>query len=64
MFSLHYYLGIQRQSRAESRRSRHLHAASISRQRNRQVSRVVGRLMIDIGSRLAADPVSERARSR
>ena len=37
---------------------------SISRPPRRRVSRAVGRLMIDVGSRLAADPFSERARSR
>jgi len=64
LISHHYHLDSQRQSRAESRRSRHLHSASISRPPRRRVSRVVGRLMVDVGSRLAADPLSDQVRSR
>jgi hypothetical protein len=64
VISHHYHLDSQRQSRAEARRSRHLHSASISRPPRRRMGRTVGRLMIDVGSRLAADPVSERARTR
>jgi hypothetical protein len=64
VISHHYHLESNRPSRAESRRSRHLHSASISRPPRRRVSRAVGRLMIDVGSRLASDPVSDQARSR
>lgn len=64
LLSYHYHLEIERQRRADARRSRHLHSAGASRPPRRRVSRVVGRLMVDVGSRLAADPVSERARSR
>jgi len=64
LFSHHYHLDSQRQSRAEARRSRHLHSASISRPPRRRVSRAVGRLMIDVGSRLASDVDRERVRSR
>ena len=64
VFSHHYHLESNRMSRAEARRSRHLHSASISRPPRRPVRRVVGRLMMDVGSRLAADPLSDRARSR
>jgi hypothetical protein len=64
MLSYHYHLEIERQRRAESRRSRHLHSVTVSRPPRRRVSRAVGRLMVDVGSRLAADPASERVRSR
>jgi hypothetical protein len=65
VISHHYHLEIERQRRAESRRSRHLSSSpNIGRPPRRRVSRAVGRLMMDVGSRLAADPVTERARSR
>jgi hypothetical protein len=64
LLSYHYHLEIERQRRADARRSRHLHSAGLRQPPRRRVSRVVGRLMVDVGSRLAADPVSERARSR
>ena len=65
MIGHHYHLDIERQRRAESRRARHLHSSGfVGRPPRRRFSRAVGRLMIDVGSRLAADPVSERARSR
>jgi hypothetical protein len=63
LISHHYHLDSQRQSRADARRSRHLHSASINRPPRRRVTRVVGRLMINVGSRLAADPVNDRVRS-
>ena len=63
MLSYHYHIEAERQRRRDSRRGVRMHNVPVRRQARRGVSRTVGRLMIDVGSRLAADPLSERARS-
>ncbi len=50
----------QRELRESVRRRRAVGA----RRPQRRIRRLVGRSMVSIGSRLAAEPVSERARSR
>jgi hypothetical protein len=69
MLSYQYHVEMQRQRRHELRRGvRRYSNVPVQHPARRgvshNVSRAVGRLMIDVGSRLAADPLSERARSR
>jgi hypothetical protein len=69
MLSYQYHVEMQRQRRHEMRRGVRRYANVPVHQPARRgvshnVSRAVGRLMIDVGSRLAAEPIRERARSR
>jgi hypothetical protein len=63
MLSYHYHLEMERQRRRELRHGNRRRSQSVHPSR-RGVAHAVGRLMVDVGSRLAADPLSGRARSR
>jgi len=58
-----YHLELDRQRRREARAAARRRGLVARQPAHRRVSHAVGRSMVSIGSRLAAEPAQQRARS-